>query len=384
MPRRMQISNAIGYAQFRSRSHKAVIRVYDSTGNVIEAHEHAGEFKGGAFTFAPENGAKSKNGVTSDAGPAILFKSRRVQFLETYNAMNWRKFVLLGCVVACVFAASTATAQMRAHGNSVSRMGMRGAFTPPSIARMPMHPVPMMNSALGPRRFNRFNDGDVGRDDRFHRFHRFNKIIFIGNFGFPWWWGPWWGWNWGSYAYGPYEYSEYSYPSYSGTGYGYGYGNYGYGYGYGYPSGSYYGSYYSATNYENDDESAVRNVLAEYTVSWNRHDATAVGRLFTEDCDYVNIAGIHWKGVQQILQQHEELFQNTLKTAVRKLTGTEVRFSTPDVALVHATWDVTGRSRPTGHAGPFLKEITTMVMVKTNGKWLITAFQNTESWGSTK
>ena len=39
------ISNAIGYAKFRSRSHDAVIRVYDDAGNVIETHEHAGEFK---------------------------------------------------------------------------------------------------------------------------------------------------------------------------------------------------------------------------------------------------------------------------------------------------------------------------------------------------
>jgi len=36
------ISNAIGYAKFYSRSHHAVIRVYDAHGNVIEAHEHAG------------------------------------------------------------------------------------------------------------------------------------------------------------------------------------------------------------------------------------------------------------------------------------------------------------------------------------------------------
>jgi hypothetical protein len=28
-----------------SRSHDAVIRVYDDAGNVIETHEHAGEFK---------------------------------------------------------------------------------------------------------------------------------------------------------------------------------------------------------------------------------------------------------------------------------------------------------------------------------------------------
>ena len=37
--------NAIGYAQFYSRSHDAVIRVYDDAGNVIATHEHAGEFK---------------------------------------------------------------------------------------------------------------------------------------------------------------------------------------------------------------------------------------------------------------------------------------------------------------------------------------------------
>jgi hypothetical protein len=38
-------SNAIGYAKFFSRSHNAVIRVYDEAGNVIETHEHAGDFK---------------------------------------------------------------------------------------------------------------------------------------------------------------------------------------------------------------------------------------------------------------------------------------------------------------------------------------------------
>ena len=35
--------NAIGYAKFRSRSHRAVVRVYDAADNVIEAHEQAGE-----------------------------------------------------------------------------------------------------------------------------------------------------------------------------------------------------------------------------------------------------------------------------------------------------------------------------------------------------
>ena len=37
--------NGIIYAKFYSRSHNAVIRVYDATGNVIETHEHKGDFK---------------------------------------------------------------------------------------------------------------------------------------------------------------------------------------------------------------------------------------------------------------------------------------------------------------------------------------------------
>jgi len=39
------VRNAIGYAKFYSRSHDAVIRVYDEAGSVIETREHAGDFK---------------------------------------------------------------------------------------------------------------------------------------------------------------------------------------------------------------------------------------------------------------------------------------------------------------------------------------------------
>jgi hypothetical protein len=38
------IANAIAYAEHRTRSRDAVIRVYDDAGNVIELHEHKGDF----------------------------------------------------------------------------------------------------------------------------------------------------------------------------------------------------------------------------------------------------------------------------------------------------------------------------------------------------
>jgi hypothetical protein len=79
-----------------------------------------------------------------------------------------------------------------------------------------------------------------------------NNIIFIGDFGFPSWWG--WGYPYGYYGYG-YPYGSYGY-GYGAYGYGYGdngygYGDNGYGYGdngYGYSDGGHNGSYYGGTD----------------------------------------------------------------------------------------------------------------------------------------
>jgi len=37
-------TDAIDHAKFFSRSHDAVVRIYDQAGNVIETHEHTTEF----------------------------------------------------------------------------------------------------------------------------------------------------------------------------------------------------------------------------------------------------------------------------------------------------------------------------------------------------
>jgi hypothetical protein len=39
------VSNAVGYAKFYSRSHKALIRVFDESGAVIETYRQVDDFK---------------------------------------------------------------------------------------------------------------------------------------------------------------------------------------------------------------------------------------------------------------------------------------------------------------------------------------------------
>jgi hypothetical protein len=120
--------------------------------------------------------------------------------------MNWKKFILLSCAVPCVFAASTATAQMMGHHAS--------------IARAPMRRAPISTSGS---RFHRSNDGDFDRDDGFRHNRTF---IFIDAFGFPFF-SPfsYYGYYpYGYYPYGYYPYDSYGYGSYGESGYGYGYG----------------------------------------------------------------------------------------------------------------------------------------------------------------
>jgi len=44
-PRGRAVRQVVLAAKFYSRSHDAMVRVYDAAGNVIETHEHKGDFK---------------------------------------------------------------------------------------------------------------------------------------------------------------------------------------------------------------------------------------------------------------------------------------------------------------------------------------------------
>jgi hypothetical protein len=62
---------AIGYAKFFSRSHDAVIRVYDAAGNVIETHEHRGDFQRVVSRFIPITSHFSLKGQCTIAVDAL-------------------------------------------------------------------------------------------------------------------------------------------------------------------------------------------------------------------------------------------------------------------------------------------------------------------------
>jgi uncharacterized protein (TIGR02246 family) len=59
-------------------------------------------------------------------------------------------------------------------------------------------------------------------------------------------------------------------------------------------------------------------------------------------------------------------------------TDVQVKFLTPDVAIAHARWKMSGARMPPGMPTPD-SGIQTLVLTRHAGKWLIAEFQNTLS-----
>jgi uncharacterized protein (TIGR02246 family) len=123
------------------------------------------------------------------------------------------------------------------------------------------------------------------------------------------------------------------------------------------------------------DEAAVRDLYQKLMDGWNRSSGDAFAAAFTEDGDLVAFDGTHFEGREEIAPFHQELFDRWMKGT--RLVGEvkDVRFLSPDVALMHAVGSTVmrGKSEPS----PERDSIQTLVAVRQDDKWRLAAFQNT-------
>jgi uncharacterized protein (TIGR02246 family) len=129
---------------------------------------------------------------------------------------------------------------------------------------------------------------------------------------------------------------------------------------------------------EPQDEAAVRALEVQQQEAWNRHDAKAYADLFTEDGDCVNVVGWWWKGRAEIEKKLTDAYVYVFRESVLTIGEVSVRFLQPDWAIVHVRWTMTGARTPQGIPTP-QQGIQTQLVQKRGDKWLIAAFQNTNS-----
>jgi uncharacterized protein (TIGR02246 family) len=127
-----------------------------------------------------------------------------------------------------------------------------------------------------------------------------------------------------------------------------------------------------------NDEGAIRALEVQQQEAWNRHDAKAYAALFTEDGDCVNVVGWWWKGRAEIEKKLTDAYVYVFRESVLTIGEVTNRFLQPDLAVVHVRWTMTGARTPQGIPTP-QQGIQTQLVQKQAGKWLIAAFQNTNS-----
>jgi uncharacterized protein (TIGR02246 family) len=125
------------------------------------------------------------------------------------------------------------------------------------------------------------------------------------------------------------------------------------------------------------DEQAIRTLATEFERAWNSHDMNILGSITTEDVDFVNVAGLHWKGRADVVREHAERHKVRFKNSVWTTEHVDVQFLTAAVALVHIDWQTRGDLDFELKPWPPRKGVFSWVVVKTAGQWRIRAVQNT-------
>ena len=126
------------------------------------------------------------------------------------------------------------------------------------------------------------------------------------------------------------------------------------------------------------DNAAIRALAAQQEAAWNHHDAKAYSDLFTTDCDVVNVLGEWWNGRAEVERKLTSAYASTFKDSVLTFTDVQTRWLTPQLAIAHMRWTMTGAAMPAGRPQP-KQGIQILVVRKQTGQWLIDAFQNTNA-----
>jgi uncharacterized protein (TIGR02246 family) len=125
------------------------------------------------------------------------------------------------------------------------------------------------------------------------------------------------------------------------------------------------------------DEAVIRAIYQQLMDGWNAGSGDAFAASFEEDGDLVGFDGTHFKGRQEIALFHQHLFDMFLKGS--RLLGKvrSVRFLTSDVAVMHAVGGTVMAGQTDLESER--NSVQTLVGVRRNGKWSLTAFQNTRA-----
>jgi uncharacterized protein (TIGR02246 family) len=124
-------------------------------------------------------------------------------------------------------------------------------------------------------------------------------------------------------------------------------------------------------------EKQVRQAVQSFYDAFNSHGFERAAEYTTEDWNHINPFGGRARGRDAVLRELNEVHATFLKGVSDTIESMDVRFATPDVAVVTVTSRMSTFTTPDGVKREDERPIRTFVVVKRSGRWLIMQDQNT-------
>lgn len=120
------------------------------------------------------------------------------------------------------------------------------------------------------------------------------------------------------------------------------------------------------------DEAAIRKLLDNREIAWEKQDVAGLIAPFAEDSDYIDSSGAIITGRKAIESQYKKNFASAhYKNSRSTQKITKVRMVRPDVAIVDAEWTLSGLQSNEDTPLPDRKGSTLLVIVKESEDWKI-------------
>ena len=129
------------------------------------------------------------------------------------------------------------------------------------------------------------------------------------------------------------------------------------------------------------DTTTINKQIDAMIYSWNNHNYDDLKNYTTENTDWVNVVGMWWKGQKESQYAHQAYHNTIFKTTIMEKKSVAIRFITKDVAIAHVVLhsydsDPHPALLPDGKKPVPADALATLVFVKQNRKWLMTAGEN--------
>jgi uncharacterized protein (TIGR02246 family) len=122
---------------------------------------------------------------------------------------------------------------------------------------------------------------------------------------------------------------------------------------------------------------ALSSICTAWAGAWNQHSIDALARLVCPDVDFVTVAGVWLRGVDEFRKHHAEIHRSQMKESTWTNVAQQFRQLSEDLFLAHLEWTIVGDRDLYGAPRPPRLGIFTWLAVAGPSTWTIQAAHNT-------